>query len=275
MSRYEDIELSIISHKVGPVSSKMPAPLPGEEKEEWAAAAATGGLGLRIGPQVLATHTFANAPPLDILLVPGGAGTRVMEARGDRAAADFIAAQYPTLRYLLTVCTGAALAATAGVLDGRRATSNKTSWDWVVRHGSGAVIWVPSARWVVDGNIWTSSGVAAGMDMVCAFLEHCYTHNRAAVKTVINAIEYAPHTDPDWDPFAIVHHVSLDPVLLLSLNFFFVSSPLLFFFHWDQRKMEMQELTVAVPPGSWSGQERAPGRLIMSSLSGSDVDIPS
>ncbi|KAL2171518.1 hypothetical protein VTG60DRAFT_2686 [Thermothelomyces hinnuleus] len=177
MSRYEDIELSISSHEIGLVSSK-----------------------------VLATHTFANAPALDILLVPGGAGTRMLEERGDRAMQDFIAARYPELRYLLTVCTGSATAAAAGVLDGRRATSNKGAWSWVVTHGRN-VTWVPSARWVVDGNIWTSSGVAAGMDMVYAFLEHYYADNRAPVQTMINLVEYAPHTDPHWDPFSIVHNV--------------------------------------------------------------------
>ncbi|KAL2165039.1 hypothetical protein VTH06DRAFT_335 [Thermothelomyces fergusii] len=198
MSATEDIELSIISHKTGLVSSKAPEPQPGEN---WPSE----GLGLRIGPEVMATHTFADAPPLDILLVPGGVGTRAMAERGDRAVADFVAARYPQLQHLLTVCTGAALAAEAGVLDGRRATSNKAAWSWVTgRHRD--VDWVPSARWVRDGNVWTSSGVAAGIDMVYAFLEHYYADKRAEVQSMMNRIEYAPHTDPDWDPFSIVHN---------------------------------------------------------------------
>jgi putative intracellular protease/amidase len=46
-------------------------------------------------------------------------------------------------------------------LSGRRATTNKARWDWVTEFGSN-ITWVPSARWVEDGNVWTSSGVAAG-----------------------------------------------------------------------------------------------------------------
>lgn len=73
----------------------------------------------------------------------------------------FIAEQYPKLEYLLSVCTGARNLADAGVLEGKRATSNKAVWDTVITHGKN-VTWVPTARWVTDGNIWTSSGVAAG-----------------------------------------------------------------------------------------------------------------
>lgn len=117
--------------------------------------------GVRIPMQLLATHSFANAPPLDILLIPGGLGNRVLEQHNDTAVEDFIAERYPQLKYLLSVCTGAVSVAKSGLLEGRRATSNKAAWKWVVGYGKN-VTWVPTARWVVDGNIWTSSGVAAG-----------------------------------------------------------------------------------------------------------------
>jgi putative intracellular protease/amidase len=74
---------------------------------------------------------------------------------------DFIFARYPQLKYLLSTCSGAVSLANSGVLEGRRATSNKAGWRWVITHGKN-VNWVPTARWVVDGNIWTSSGVSAG-----------------------------------------------------------------------------------------------------------------
>lgn len=161
MSRYKDIQLSVISHKVGPVTSKTPPRKgqPGAPPPER----------VTIGPYVMATHSFDNSPPLDILLIPGGLGNRVLEERGNTRMEEFVAARYPQLRYLLTVCTGSTTAASAGVLEGRRATSNKASWDFVVTHGKN-VTWVPSARWVVDGNIWTSSGVAAGRYFLrCSF----------------------------------------------------------------------------------------------------------
>ena len=62
---------------------------------------------------------------------------------------------------LLTVCTGAGLAARAGLLDGKKATTNKAAWDWATSQGQ-ATAWQKEARWVEDGNVWTSAGVTAG-----------------------------------------------------------------------------------------------------------------
>lgn len=89
----------------------------------------------------------------------------------DKQLLDFIrqyvapAASSPeTAPFLLTVCTGAALAARAGLLDGKRATTNKMSWAWATSQGTpGATDWQKKARWVEDGHIWTSAGVTAGM----------------------------------------------------------------------------------------------------------------
>ena len=107
-------------------------------------------------PKILPTHTFATAPELDVLLVPGGAGVRAPDVKN---ITDFIADRYPSLEYLITVCTGAGLAAKSGVLDGRRATTNKSAWSTVTAWGPN-VNWIRQARWVVDGNIWTASGVS-------------------------------------------------------------------------------------------------------------------
>lgn len=107
-------------------------------------------------PIILPTHTFANAPELDVLLVPGGAGVRAPDVRN---ITDFIADRYPSLEYLITVCTGAGLAAKSGVLDGKRATTNKSAWSTVTAWGPN-VEWIRQARWVVDGNIWTAAGVS-------------------------------------------------------------------------------------------------------------------
>lgn len=107
-------------------------------------------------PIILPTHTFANAPELDVLLVPGGAGVRAPDVKN---ITDFIADRYPSLEYLITVCTGAGLAAKSGVLDGKRATTNKSAWSTVTAWGPN-VNWIRQARWVVDGNIWTAAGVS-------------------------------------------------------------------------------------------------------------------
>ncbi|GAB1315538.1 Class I glutamine amidotransferase-like protein [Madurella fahalii] len=156
-------------------------------------------------PRFVATHTFANAPPLDLLLVPGGQGTRVLHENNDTTVEDFIVSRFDELQYLLSVCTGAGLLAKSGVLAGRRATTNKAAWAWVTQFGDGEVEWVPTARWTEDGKVWTSSGVSAGIDMAYAFFRRLL--GPAAVDPVMNALEHPPHTDERWDPYSVVHDV--------------------------------------------------------------------
>jgi len=136
------------------------------------------------------------------LIVPGGLGTRSPSLN---STIDYITTTYPKLRYLITVCTGAGLAAKAGVLDGRRATTNKSAWASTVALGP-KVKWVPQARWVVDGNIWSSSGISAGIDVTLAFIEKIYGKDNAT--SVANLMEYERHTDPNWDPFAAIFKVT-------------------------------------------------------------------
>lgn len=118
-------------------------------------------LGFVLGSTITATHSYKNAPALDILLVPGGAGNRVLAQTNDSWVEDFIASRFDKLEYLLSVCTGSLSLAKSGVLNGRRATTNKKAWSEVITSGTN-ISWVPSARWTVDGKVWTSSGVAAG-----------------------------------------------------------------------------------------------------------------
>lgn len=151
-----------------------------------------------IGQQIVPTHTFATAPPLDVLLVPGGVGTRGSSpAVLDTIA--FIKQTYPSLKYLITVCTGSGLAARAGVLDGRKATSNKNAFHEMKALGP-KVDWVPRARWVTDGNIWTASGVTAGIDLTLAWVAEVYGKDTANMIT--NEIEHTQHLDASYDPFA-------------------------------------------------------------------------
>lgn len=149
------------------------------------------------GPRVAPDHIYAEAPPADVVLVPGGIGTRRLVE--DRAFLDWLVAYAGPAELVTSVCTGAGLLAAAGLLDGRRATTNKRSFAWVVGQGP-AVEWVPEARWVVDGNRWTSSGVAAGIDMAVAILGSLLGDDLA--QQIADQVEYEPHRDPAWDPFA-------------------------------------------------------------------------
>jgi transcriptional regulator GlxA family with amidase domain len=98
-----------------------------------------------------------------------------------------------------TVCTGSALLARTGLLDGRPATSNKLAWDWVVQQGP-RVRWQRRARWVDDGNVLTSSGVSAGIDMALSLVERL--NGREMAITSARNMEYVWNLDPANDPFA-------------------------------------------------------------------------
>ncbi|KAI0835404.1 class I glutamine amidotransferase-like protein [Hypoxylon sp. FL0890] len=155
--------------------------------------------GHSVSQAVVPTHTYAESPDdIEVLLLPGGTGTRDL---GDiQDVVDFVRKVYPRLRYLLTVCTGSSVAAKSGVLDGRRATSNKRAWEWATAQGPN-VNWVRHARWVTDGNIWTSSGISAGIDMMYAFVADQWGEDVA--RDLADVSEYVRNTDPDVDPFAV------------------------------------------------------------------------
>ena len=99
----------------------------------------------------------------------------------------------------MTVCTGSILLAMTGALDGRQATTNKQDFRVTIPLGP-SVDWVEEARWVRDGNIYTSSGVSAGMDMTLAVLAKLFGQREA--EELADGIEYQWHKDPKWDPFA-------------------------------------------------------------------------
>lgn len=152
------------------------------------------------GPRVVVERSFDDVGPVDVLLVPGGIGTRV-EVENE-ALLDFLRRQAPGLEILASICTGAGLLARAGLLDGRRATSNKMAFAWAVAQGP-RTTWVPEARWVEDGNVFTASGVAAGIDMALAVIARLVGPEIAT--RVANGTEYDWHRDASWDPFAKLH----------------------------------------------------------------------
>jgi putative intracellular protease/amidase len=132
----------------------------------------------------------------DLFLIPGGFGTR--KEVENIPFINRIRMVSESASHVLTVCTGTALLARTGLLDGRRATTNKRAFAWVKSQGE-KVEWVPKARWVVDGKYYTSSGVSAGMDMAIGFLFDLLGSDIAR-KTAFE-IEYRWQEDPDEDNF--------------------------------------------------------------------------
>jgi len=130
------------------------------------------------GGDPVATHSgYAIAPhgdlasargPIDTLVVAGGAGTR--EALADAELVPFVTRAAKRSRRVTSVCSGAFLLARAGLLDGRRAT---THWAWCdsLRRAFPQVEVLDDPIYVVDGNVWTSAGVTAGMDLALALVE--------------------------------------------------------------------------------------------------------
>lgn len=152
------------------------------------------------GPQVLAEHAYLDAPSPDIVLVPGGIGTRALV--DDLSFLRWLEGWSGPAEVLTSVCTGSGVLAAAGLLDGFRATSNKRAFAWAVAQGPN-VEWVAKARWVEDRNRWTSAGVAAGMDMTLGLIARLHSGDLAA--SVAERVEYDWHRDPGWDPFAAQH----------------------------------------------------------------------
>lgn len=149
------------------------------------------------GVRTVADYSYADCPALDLILVPGGFGT--LAALENEALLEFLRSRSPQAQYTMSVCSGSALLAKAGLLDGRRATSNKQLFKFASDQ-SDRVEWVEQARWVEDGPFVTSSGVSAGMDMALAVIASINGEDYA--RMVADSTEYQWHRDADTDPFA-------------------------------------------------------------------------
>ncbi|MBD3848855.1 DJ-1/PfpI family protein [Bosea sp. SSUT16] len=149
------------------------------------------------GPQVMVDATIASAPKLDILMIPGGGGTR--REVNNTALIDVLRSVAEATPHVASICTGAALLARTGLLDGVRATTNKRAFKWASSQGQN-VQWVRQARWIEDGKYFTSSGISAGTDMALALIVKLYGPERA--QEVANGAEYRWNRDSLDDPFA-------------------------------------------------------------------------
>ena len=139
---------------------------------------ATGGL------TVVPRHGFADAPRIDLLVVPGGFGTRRL--LHDPETLDWIRRTAAAARQVTSVCTGSLLLAQAGLLQGRRATTHWASLDFLDSLGAGVT--VEREQRVVDDGVISSAGVASGIDMAFYIVETLF--GREVADETAKYIEY-------------------------------------------------------------------------------------
>lgn len=144
------------------------------------------------GLSLLPTATFAHAPKLDLICVPGGFG--VIEACEDGETRAFVARAGAEAQYITSVCTGALLLGAAGLLKGKRATTHWAYTELLAAFGAIAT----KGRVVRDGNIFTGGGVTAGIDFAFTLLSELWSPKVAAQLKL--AIEYDPLPGPGGHP---------------------------------------------------------------------------
>ena len=139
------------------------------------------------GLRVLPDETWETAPPLDVLVYPGGRGTR--RELQDEAVLDWICDLAAGDTVVASVCTGSLVLAAAGLVDGKPATTHWGSLELLPTLGREIEV-RPDDRFVDNGNILTAAGVSAGIDMALHLVARLHSIERA--REVRRYIQYDP-----------------------------------------------------------------------------------
>ena len=137
------------------------------------------------GLRVLADHTWETAPPPDVVVWPGGRGTRPM--LGDERVRARVRELAASTQLMTSVCTGSLVYADAGLLAGRPATTHWGSLELLGELGADVR---PDDRFVDDGDVITAAGVSAGIDMALHLVARLHSRERA--REVRRYIQYDP-----------------------------------------------------------------------------------
>ncbi|KAJ3099352.1 hypothetical protein HDU96_010731 [Phlyctochytrium bullatum] len=158
-------------------------------------------------------HDFKSCPDVDLLLLPGGIGT--ISQLINTKHLEFLKRCSATANRMASVCTGSAAFAAAGLLDGKKATTNKAAWDlFTTLSGSLKAEWVHEARFVIDGKMYTSSGVSAGVDL--GFVLAVELFGEAAARAAATEIGHAP-VESTNDPFSKINY-KLSPLFKWAMT---------------------------------------------------------
>ncbi|CAN5505146.1 DJ-1/PfpI family protein [soil metagenome] len=139
------------------------------------------------GLKVVPDHTWDSAPPIDVLVYPGGRGTRLQI--GDEVVTGWLRKTASAAQLMTSVCTGSLVYADAGLLHGRAATTHWESLDRLGELGEGIEV-RPDDRFVDDGDVITAAGVSAGIDMALHLISRLVSADRA--REVRRYIQYDP-----------------------------------------------------------------------------------
>jgi transcriptional regulator GlxA family with amidase domain len=134
--------------------------------------------------------------PFDLLMIPGGNTAPLLDETKPaqmKALVKWVKAMDKRVKLMTSVCTGAAVLAHSGVLDGKPAATNHEAFSWVVTFGP-LVLWDNVSRWVDAGHYVTSAGVSAGTDMAFHMVDRLL--GRAVAEEAVKQAEYDWHRDP-------------------------------------------------------------------------------
>ena len=139
------------------------------------------------GLKVLADHSWDSAPQIDVLVYPGGRGTRAQ--LGDEEVRSWVRSVHERTRLTTSVCTGALVLADAGLLKGRAATTHWEDFDELLGV-DGSIDARREDRFVDEGDVITAAGVSAGIDMALYLIVRLHSEDRA--RDVKRGIQYEP-----------------------------------------------------------------------------------
>lgn len=176
-------EILFISNEVRPAgkSNAVPAPVKSQN-------------GPRVAPDMFRDDALRHA--FDLVMIPGGNTAPLLDPKHPKAVKALIAwvkAMDKRVKLMTSVCTGAAVLAHSGLLDGKPAATNHAAFAWVTEFGP-RVLWDNVSRWVDAGHYVTSAGVSAGTDM--AFHLVARLAGRAVAEAAAIQAEYDWHRDP-------------------------------------------------------------------------------
>ena len=176
-------EVLFISNEVRPSGQEDAVPAPVKSMN-----------GPRVAPDMFRDDALTQS--IDILMIPGGNTEPIVEPRQSeevKALVNWVREMDKQVQLMTSVCTGAAVLALSGVLDGKPATTNQSVFAWISTFGP-RVLWDNVSRWVDAGRYVTSSGVSAGTDMAFHLVDRLM--GRAVAETAAKTAEYDWHRDP-------------------------------------------------------------------------------